>query len=444
MKRHRLVPFALFATLALAWSLPAYATAICSNGKTLYNKTNAVEYRSLVRTAAATAANVNKNNIQNAASNPGLIDQALDGHRATRDDADLRGNAGADVLRHRRHRHVDLLLRRRCPVGRRRFCRRRPRRFRFGSTTVGSTSATTPVTVTNAGTATRRPSPRPAATRREFPSAAIPAPGRHAQRRHLQLQCRVQADGGGRAQREFTVNRTGGAGITSASSGTGYVRRDAGPVVDAGVDQLRQPERRHDQCRQQRHDHQYRRLRGHRFRRHEQQRFRVRHRQQYLLDRQPGPSCSVGVTFKPSAAGARSRDDHRDEQRHRQPADDQRQRHGHLGRPHPGQLSMTNRQLRKPDRGHDERGEHVTVTNIGGTAVSVSSVSSNNPSEFAIASSTCATVNAGASCSFSFTFKPGTPACAPPRSPSSATAPAVRRRSTRAAPASPARAARRQ
>ena len=49
----------------------------------------------------------------------------------------------------------------------------------------------------------------------------------------------------------------------------------------------------------------------------------------------------------------------------------------------------------------------MTVANTGGTAVSVSSVSSSNPTEFAIASSTCGVVNAGASCGFGVTFKPG-------------------------------------
>jgi len=49
----------------------------------------------------------------------------------------------------------------------------------------------------------------------------------------------------------------------------------------------------------------------------------------------------------------------------------------------------------------------VTITNIGGTAVSVSGASSSNPSEFTIASSTCSTVSAGGSCAIGVTFKPG-------------------------------------
>ncbi len=48
----------------------------------------------------------------------------------------------------------------------------------------------------------------------------------------------------------------------------------------------------------------------------------------------------------------------------------------------------------------------VTVSNIGSAAVIVSSIASSNGGEFAVSGSTCATVNAGASCSFSITFAP--------------------------------------
>ena len=49
----------------------------------------------------------------------------------------------------------------------------------------------------------------------------------------------------------------------------------------------------------------------------------------------------------------------------------------------------------------------VTISNTGGAAVSVSGVSSSNPSEFTVASSTCTTVSVGASCAIGVTFKPG-------------------------------------
>jgi len=74
----------------------------------------------------------------------------------------------------------------------------------------------------------------------------------------------------------------------------------------------------------------------------------------------------------------------------------------------PGQLSMsTSISFGSQLVGTTSSASNVTITNVGGTPVTVSSVSSGNPSEFAITGSTCATVGAGGNCSFSVTFKPG-------------------------------------
>ena len=51
----------------------------------------------------------------------------------------------------------------------------------------------------------------------------------------------------------------------------------------------------------------------------------------------------------------------------------------------------------------------VTVTNTGGQSVVVQSIGSSNPSEFAVASSTCGTVGVGLKCSFGLVFRPGAP-----------------------------------
>jgi P pilus assembly chaperone PapD len=48
----------------------------------------------------------------------------------------------------------------------------------------------------------------------------------------------------------------------------------------------------------------------------------------------------------------------------------------------------------------------VTISNTGGTPVTVQSIVSSNPSEFPIASSNCGTVNPGATCSINVAFKP--------------------------------------
>jgi hypothetical protein len=118
-----------------------------------------------------------------------------------------------------------------------------------------------------------------------------------------------------------------------------------------------------------------------------------------------GATCGFSVAFKPSNAGARS---------------------GSLtlsynsktlliGMNGPGSSVATPGQLSMPASmsfgsqavGTTSAASSVTITNIGGSAVSVSSVASGNPSEFTLASSTCTTVNAGSSCAIGVTFTPG-------------------------------------
>ena len=72
-----------------------------------------------------------------------------------------------------------------------------------------------------------------------------------------------------------------------------------------------------------------------------------------------------------------------------------------------GQLALP-AALTMPDQTLGTTGapQTVTVSNIGSAAVIVSSIASSNGGEFAVSGSTCATVNAGASCSFSVTFTP--------------------------------------
>ena len=48
----------------------------------------------------------------------------------------------------------------------------------------------------------------------------------------------------------------------------------------------------------------------------------------------------------------------------------------------------------------------INVSNTGSAAVVVSGITSSSPGEFAVSSSTCGTVNAGAACSFTLTFTP--------------------------------------
>ena len=115
----------------------------------------------------------------------------------------------------------------------------------------------------------------------------------------------------------------------------------------------------------------------------------------------------ISVTFRPSASGARS-------------ATITVTSNG-VGSPQainasgtgsatatPGQLSMTSSvNAGNQAVGSTGAANSVSITNVGGAAVTVSGITSSNPSEFAITTSNCASVLAGAGCSFSFTFKPG-------------------------------------
>ncbi len=120
----------------------------------------------------------------------------------------------------------------------------------------------------------------------------------------------------------------------------------------------------------------------------------------------PAGTCSIAVTFTPAAAGDRS-------------AVVTVTSDG-LGSPQsftatgigvtpssPGQLSM----VAAIDAGAFMVGltsppASITITNIGGTTVNVSSITSSNSAEFAIVQNTCAAVTPGASCSVAFTFLP--------------------------------------
>ena len=119
-----------------------------------------------------------------------------------------------------------------------------------------------------------------------------------------------------------------------------------------------------------------------------------------------GASCTLTVAFTPSASGARS-------------GTLTVNRSGGAGLgigmsgtgravATPGQLAMSGSiSFGNQTVATTSAASTVTITNIGGAAVAVAGASSSNPSEFTIASSTCATVSAGGSCAIGVTFKPG-------------------------------------
>jgi hypothetical protein len=119
-----------------------------------------------------------------------------------------------------------------------------------------------------------------------------------------------------------------------------------------------------------------------------------------------GASCSVGVTFKPSVAGARTATITVISNGVGSPQTISASGTGSASAS-PGQLSMaTTLSFASQAVATTSAASSVTITNVGSTAVAMSGVVSSNPAEFTIASSTCATVNPGATCSIGVTFKP--------------------------------------
>jgi hypothetical protein len=120
-----------------------------------------------------------------------------------------------------------------------------------------------------------------------------------------------------------------------------------------------------------------------------------------------GASCSFSVTFTPSTAGARSTGITVTSTGTGSPQS--------IAVTGTGKAATTSGVLSIPGPyafaaqtvGTASAPHAFTLTNTGGTAVTISAVASGNAAEFAISSSTCAgSVAAGSSCSFSVTFTP--------------------------------------
>jgi len=118
----------------------------------------------------------------------------------------------------------------------------------------------------------------------------------------------------------------------------------------------------------------------------------------------PGAACNISVTFTPAAAGARNAVVTVTSSGVGSP---QVVNASGTGTVAPGQLAIADAiDAGSVMVGTTSAANTVPVTNIGGAPVQVSSVSSNNPTEFTIVQSTCGTVNPGMDCAFSFTFAP--------------------------------------
>ncbi len=299
MKRFGSAPLALFATLALAWSVPALATGNCANGKVLFNKTNASNPVACSNSSCHKSS-VDANNIQNAANNPGLIDQALDGPPGDPGMLGIRAALGLtssdlDDL------STWIFYAPTCPSGGGTpNLQAAPSPVSFAATAVGATSASTTVTITNAGTASALAVTASSSDPTHFPLSANTCAGVSVGAGGTcSFQVAFHPTAGGALSSNIVVNRTGGV-LTVGVSGTG----------------------------------------------------------------------TSGVT--------------------------------------PGQLSMSaSLGFGNQAIGTTSAATTLNVSNVGGASVSVSSVSSSNPSEFTVTSNTCVTVAAGGSCAVGVTFTPG-------------------------------------
>ncbi len=298
MKRLRLFSFALAASATVAWTLPVYATGDCNNGKAIYFKKAGGVYISCAQSSCH-GANVNNNNIVNGANNPLLIDSQLDNEPQM---SNLRGTLNLSFSDIDDIATFLFYYPSACPSGGGTpNLQAAPAPVAFPSTAVNATSATTTITITNAGTASALAVTASTPDATHFPLSAntcsnvtVGAGGSCS----FKVAFHPTASGGLSAN--ITVSRTGGA-LTVGVSGTGSAGASPGQLsIPSALNFAGQ---------------------------------------------------AVGTTSAPST---------------------------------------------------------VTISNIGGAVVNVSSVSSSNPSEFTVASSTCTTVSAGASCKVGVTFKPGT------------------------------------
>ncbi|MFO1324906.1 MAG: choice-of-anchor D domain-containing protein [Burkholderiales bacterium] len=119
-----------------------------------------------------------------------------------------------------------------------------------------------------------------------------------------------------------------------------------------------------------------------------------------------GASCTIDVTFKPAAAGARAATITVTSTGTGSPQTIAASGTGGAG-PAPGQLSVpAGLGFGDQATGTTSAPILVNLTNVGGSPVTVTSIVSSAPAEFAAPGASCAPLNPGAQCLFSVTFTP--------------------------------------
>jgi hypothetical protein len=391
---------ALFALSGLAFSIPAFATGNCANGKTLYaTPVSGLSCSSSSCHKADPSSGTNK--ILNGANNPTKIANAI--NSGVPEMAIFKGKFTASDLD---DLATWIAAAPTCPSGGTAVVGASPASFTFPSAqTVGSTSGPTTITVSNTGTASATSVSVSNSNASEFPASntcgttlangssctisvsfAPAAAGSRSSTLTISSSAgtttvglsgtgapaatpgvlsipgpfafTAQTVGSASAPQSFSLTNTGGTAVTISSVASSNTAEFAigGSTCTGSI--------------------------------------------------APAASCSFSVTFTPSAAGAR--------------ASSITVTSSGTGSPQsisvtgsgtavatPGQLSMSaSLGFGSQVVGTTSAVNSITITNVGGTAVAVSGVTSSNPAEFAIASTNCATVGAGAGCTVSVTFTP--------------------------------------
>ncbi|HQR10215.1 MAG TPA: choice-of-anchor D domain-containing protein [Casimicrobiaceae bacterium] len=390
---------ALIAALTLVPAFPVFATGNCANGKTLYAApVSGLSCASSSCHKADPSQNTNK--ILNGANNPTKIANAI--NSGVPEMAIFKGKYTASDLD---DLATWIAAAPTCPAGGAPVVNVAPASFTFATTNVGSTSAATTVTVSNTGTAPATGVSIANSNVAEFPTATT-CPASLANGASCTISASFSPSAAGARSATLTVNSSAGA-QTVALSGTGNVVAPGalsvpGPYAFAAqtVGSASAPAP-----------------------------FTLTNvggsavtisavtssnAAEFAVGGSTcsgsiaaGASCSFNVTFTPSAAGARA-------------ASITIASTG-TGSPQSVAVSGTGTAVATPGAlsvpgpyafaaqtvGSASAPAPFTLTNVGGSAVTISAVTSSNAAEFAVGGSTCSgSIAAGASCSFNVTFTP--------------------------------------
>jgi hypothetical protein len=231
MPRLRPLILALVSGAALVWTLPAFAVypGSCTNGRAVYTKTNVATGVTTSCSNSSCHTNNPLNNVKhiyNGAGNPSAINFALDGTGANQEMValDLRNNlplSAQDI--------DDLATYIFYAIPNAPFCppsspvlQAAPAPVVFGATTVGSTSASIAVTITNVGTANATGVSLNNTNATEFIVSGSTCTGTvTASGGTCSFSVAFKPSAAGSRSGNIVVNRSGGPGVTVGVSGTG-------------------------------------------------------------------------------------------------------------------------------------------------------------------------------------------------------------------------------